>query len=231
MTLPTPEQVNELSRILLDHGKRYNKKWHTFDGMKQILDRNSGAVLSKTASTAAQKAVTSAGAAGGVATGSALVPLGAALAPWIGAATIALQSGTIFDLHDLRDHAAGRWGGDANMAYACVCGRCQKNIQYVLDKKERNVGRIAIGVATIGTSAIVTSTMSVAKSFMKNRPKERVSREIVESARGGCTVAIATIFLLSGSWSFMNRDKDGKMRTAVAIMSSVDGWEVLKAKW
>ena len=57
------------------------------------------------------------------------------------------------------------------------------------------------------------------------------SKTIVANARKGCTSAMATIFLLAGSWTMLG-DRDRKtLEKATAIISSSDGWEVFKEDW
>ncbi|MBX6369031.1 MAG: hypothetical protein IRZ04_13665 [Rhodospirillales bacterium] len=227
MSLPTPAQLQELSKLVVEHGKLINGKWYSYKTMKQTLDRMAGDIAFSAAGSAAKAALT---ALSGVSTGVAFVSFGAVLTPWIASADIARQAGTIFELHDLKEYAAAK-NANSQLHYYCKCGKCFENIKYIVDKKERNVGRIAIGVATLGVSAIATSLYSVAKSFQSGRPKEMVSKGIVESARAGCTVAIATIFLLSGNWSFLRGGNAGIMRRAAAILTSEDGWKEFKSSW
>lgn len=229
MSLPTPTQLAELSKLIVEHGKLTNGKWYTYKGMLQTLERAGGELVTSAVSSGAQNALTRGGAVIGVTTGSAFVPFGAVLAPWIAAADVVRRSGDIFELHDLKEHALSKKVND--LQYFCKCGKCFENIKYVVHKKERNVARIAIGVATLGVSVVFTTGYSVYKSFQSGRPKERTSRGLVESARGGCTVAIATIFLLSGEWKFMRGGNAGIMRRATAVMTSEDGWEALKGSW
>lgn len=237
MTLPTPAQLNELSKLIVDHEKITKGKWYTYKGMLQSLERMRGDLASTAASSGAQSALTHAsGVTSGIAVGTGVatvtfVPFGAVLAPWIAAADIARQAGDIFELHDLKDYAAARNNSGSDVRYFCKCGNCFNNIKYVVDKKERNVARKAVGVFTFGISAIVTSANSIYKSFQSGRPKEMTSKGLVDSARGGCTVAMATIFLLSGNWQFLRGGNAGIMRRAIAIMTSSDGWEVLKSEW
>jgi len=205
--------------------------------MLQSLERARGDLAVTAGSMAGKGAINAGATAAGVTTAGAttavgfvaFVPLGAALAPWIAAADIARQAGAIFELHDLKEQAVAR--GAAAGRYRCLCGNCFENISYVLDKKERNVGRIAIGVATVGVSAVFTSIYSIGKSFQSGRPKEIHSKGLVASARGGCTVAMATIFLLAGNWEFMRGGNAGTMRRAIAIITSEDGWETLKSSF
>lgn len=215
-------------------------KWGTF---KNVC----ASIMSKLGPAAVQSGVTQGASAlgvssgahigfqiGAVSVGTAFAPVGVALAPWIGAASIASQAGKIFSLHDLKADALK--SGNSPVNYTCNCGKCAQSIGYVLDKKERNVALVAIGVATVGVSAIFKAVHSIGKSAVsaikgEQRPKELTCRALVDSARGGCTVAMATIFLLSGSWSFMGNRDASTMATAVAIMTSKDGWEKLKTLW
>lgn len=240
MGLPSPEQLNQLSGLVVKQGQLCHGKWPKFKGVL-------GSLLTALAPTAAQTGVTQATTAmgvssglsvgvttGGVLIGTTVAPIGAALAPWIGAATIAMQAGKIFSLYDLKEDALK--GGSKAVNYTCGCGKCAKNIQYIIDKKERNVALVAVGVATLGVSAIGKAFHSVGKSLYakvtgETRPKEKCCRDIVASARAGCTAAMGTIFLLSGSWTFMGDRDTATMATAVATITSEDGWEKLKSQW
>jgi hypothetical protein len=239
MSLPTPTQLEELGKLVVDHDKITKGKWYTYKGMLQALERNQGLVASTAVRTglgAGLTAATGTGQALAAATGITiggigtvtLIPFAAVLAPWIAAADIARVAGAIFELHDLKDDAAA---GAGSKRYKCTCGKCFENIKYVVDKKERNVARVAVGVATIGVSALFNSMASVYKHFQSGRPKELVSRGLVDSSRAGCTVAICAIFVMSGNWEFMRGGNAGIMRRAIAIITSSDGWEVLKAEW
>jgi hypothetical protein len=239
MSLPTPEQLQELSQLIVEHGKLTKGKWYTFKGMLQSLERARGTIAASAVGSGAQSAVIAAAGAGGIHSGLAaasamgvtlvtFAPLSAVVAPWIAAADIARQAGDIFELHDLVAMASGK---AQSHKYFCKCGKCAANIKYVVDKKERNVARVAVGVFTFGLSAIATSAYSVYKSFQSGRPKEMTSRGLVDAARNGCTAAIAAIFLMAGNWQFLRGGNAGIMRRAIAIITSEDGWEVLKAEW
>lgn len=225
MSLPTP-QMAELSTLVVEHGKLIKDKWYTYKGMKASLDRSAGDLILKAASTGTQTALT---AAAGVATGMAFISFGAVLTPWIAAADIVRRSSDIFELHDLEEHAAAK--DKSAVKYRCQCGKCAENIKYVVDKKERNVARIAVGVATVGVSAVLNSIYSIGKSFQSGRPKEMVSKGLVESSRKGCTTAIATVFLLSDDWQRLRGGNAGIMRRAIAIITAEDGWKELKSAW
>jgi hypothetical protein len=240
MGLPSPDQLRELSGLILKQGQFCNGKWQMFKSVMASL-------MAKLAPVGVQSGITHAVAASGVASGlqvgftmgsvavgTAVAPVGAILAPWIAAATIATQAGKIFSLHDLKSDASR--GGSKDVNYTCVCGSCAKNIGYIIDKKERNVALVAVGVGTLGVSAIFKGIHSVGKKLYSKaagemRPKEKTCRAIVDSARRGCTTAIGTVFLLSGSWSFTGGRDTETMATAVATITSVDGWEKLHGAW
>jgi hypothetical protein len=243
MGLPSPEQLNELTGLVAREGQRCHGTWDKF---KNVLE----SILAKLGPMAAQKGATMAASAagvgssglpvtiatvGGVAIGTTLAPIGAAIAPWIAAATVANQAGKIFSLHDLKTDATK--GASANVDYVCHCRQCAKNIGYIIDKKERNVGLVAVGVGTLGVSAVLKAAHSVGKKLYSKyiekemRPKERTCRDLIRSAREGCTVAMATIFLLSDNWTFMGDRQAKAMATAVAIITSDDGWEKLHSLW
>lgn len=241
MGLPSPGELNKLSGLIIEQGRLCNGKWATFTGVLR-------SITAKLAPAAAQSGITQGAAALGVASGAPIAgiqvagitasltfaPIGAVLAPWVGAATVASQAGKIFGLHDIRSDALGKAGGA--VMYTCRCQNCAKNITYVIDKKERDVALVAVGVATVGISAIFKSVHSIGKKVKsavmgEQRPKELTCRALVESARGGCTTAMAAIFLLSGSWSMFGKRDANTMATAVAIMTSEDGWEKLKSLW
>lgn len=239
MSLPTPTQLQELGQYLVTQGKLTKGKWYTYKGMLQTLERSRGTMLSSTAGAGARIGVglaSGTGAALSSATGLiaigpaaiTLIPFGAVLAPWIAAADIVRVAGDIFELHDLKDDAAK---GSGSTRYRCACGQCTENIRYVVDKKERNVARVAVGVATLGVSAIATTANSIYKSFQSGRRKEQVSRGLVASAQGGCTVAIAAVFLMCGNWQFLRGGNAGIMRRPISVMTSEDGWAVLKSEW
>jgi len=236
MGLPSPTQLSELSGLILKQGQHCHGVWGKFKGVLASL-------VATAVPSAAQSGITQGAAAAGVSSGlqvggavlgTTFAPLGAALAPWIAAATIATQAGKIFSLHDLKADASRSQNADVN--YKCVCGACAKNIGYILDKKERNVALMGIGVATVGASAILKGIHSAGKALYSKakgemRPKEKVSRDIVLSARQGCTAAMGTAFLLSGTWSFTGNREAATMATAVAIITSEDGWDKFQSLW
>lgn len=238
MSLPTPEQMNTLSGLIVEHGKKTFNQWYTFKGMMAILERNKGAIATQAAQTAAGAGVgaaagsaatavtaaTTVATVGGIAIGA--VSFGVVLAPWIAVAEIARQSGTIFSLYDLKDAALKKT--QSKISYSCLCGNCANNLQYIIDKKERNVGRVAIGAFTFGISAAVNTVRSISKMFDKGRPKELHCKGLISSARTGCTVAMATIFLLAGNWEFLRGGNEGTMRRAISMITSEDGWMTLR---
>lgn len=241
MGLPTPEELDRLSGLVIEQGKLCHGKWEKFKGVLKGIMINYAMDLPGKAVDGGAKALGVSGgySAGfqvaGFTVGTTIAPISAALAPWIGAATIASQAGKIFSLHDIKADALKK-GTTSKVAYKCHCGNCAKNIGYILDKKERNVALVAVGVATFGISALVKTAHSIGKKVKskimgEQRPKEMTCRGLVESARGGCTTAMATIFLLSGSWSLFGKRDYETMATAVAIITSEDGWDKLQSLW
>src|SRR5690554_1384742 len=123
MGLPTPEELNVLSGQVMEYGRLCRGNWDKFASVLKSL-------LAKAAPAAAQAGVEHGAAAlgvssglqvgrtvGGVAVGVTLAPIGAALAPWIAAATVASQAGKIFSLHDLKADALK--GGGSAVNYSC----------------------------------------------------------------------------------------------------------------
>ncbi|HEY4251411.1 MAG TPA: hypothetical protein VGM87_09425 [Roseomonas sp.] len=53
---------------------------------------------------------------------------------------------------------------------------------------------------------------------------------LLESARGGCTVAIAAIFVIAGNWSSVRGGNEGVMRRAISILTAEDGCKILKSE-
>jgi hypothetical protein len=238
MTLPTPDQMQDLSARIVKHGELLKGKWYTVKGMTQSLERASGKIASTLVGSGVKAGIGLASGTGTALAGATgitvgvfavtIIPFGAVLAPWIAFVDIVRVAGDIFELHDLREDAVK---GALSVRYRCICTKCAANIKYVVDKKERNVGRVAIGVGTVGVSAIFTSAYSIIKKFQSGRPKELVSKGLVDAARGGCTVAMAAVFLMCGNWVFLRGGNAGIMRRAIAIITAEDGWSVLKSEW
>ncbi len=265
MGLPSPQLLAELSDIL-DGSHQSNKMgfWSEKDqraelarlgspppapGSRPTLDK-AAYYAKKGVGTAAPKLAATAGSAlihGGVSVGgnvnvlhhaipmtTTLAPFGSAITAWISMATVAVQAGKVLDLYTLRDDARG--GKHGATVYYCNCTQCEKNIQYIIDKKERNVGVVAVSVGTLGVAGILKifhSTGKKLKSMIAKevRPKEQVSRDLITSGKeNGCLAALATIFLLSGSWTNGYRDKS-TMEAAVLTLTAVDGWKKLKDNW
>ena len=76
MTLPTDEQLTELSGLIVKEGKRIHGKWYTFKGMKQTLDRSGADLTVSVVGHGAGTVMTKGAAVAGVATGSVLIPFG-----------------------------------------------------------------------------------------------------------------------------------------------------------
>ena len=161
MTLPTVSFLQELKRKCDEAVEAAGGERPTLTTMDKVLNfcsRNGGEVLQTAIGSGLKSGVTHMATAAGVSSGVAIpgtsvplvmtggvvfMPLGAVLAPWIGAATIAYKADSIFQLHDLNDMAKGRRQG-----LSCTCGNCSANIEYAVGKKETVVARTAIGRPT-----------------------------------------------------------------------------------
>jgi hypothetical protein len=230
--LPSPDQLAGLRQKLDFASLRDAPTYGTFDKVRSGLLGILAKLGNFAVDTAAQSAVSHASGAASytVSVGSAsmaLFPVGAALAPWIGAARIAWQADGIFAFHDLKDFASGKRGAN----YKCSCGKCATGLQYVIDKKEANVAIAAVSIFTVGLALIADRINSVRKSFQSNRPKEMHSRQFVASARAGCDVALAAIMLMCGDWPD-DKPADPKLYVeAVTCVIADNGWELVKSKW
>ncbi|MEP9379111.1 hypothetical protein ABLE91_20530 [Aquabacter sp. CN5-332] len=264
MGLPSPQQLEDLAKLIKGEEVR-NKIgfWPEADQRRELARLRDGAPpqvnkpLSDKAGTWARKGVQVAVSKGipaagnaafhggirltetvnlaghAVSVGTTLAPMGAVFSAWISMATVAVQAGKVFDLYTLRDDA--RSHRHSATTYSCDCGRCADNIQYIIDKKERNVGIVAVSVATVGIVGLGKILHSVGKKLKskimgETRPKERVCREMVESGRNGCLAAMGAIFLLSGSWTQGYRDQK-TMEAAVLTLTAKDGWDKFKDNW
>lgn len=241
MSLPTSSFLQEMKRQCDRAVKEAGGKRPTLaiaDKVLNFCSRNGGEILQMAVETGIQSGVTHLATASGVSSGAviphtvipviasggvAFMPLGAVLAPWLAAAKVASMADSVFELHDLNDMAQGKRKG-----LVCSCGSCSKQVQYAIDKKEVMAARIGVGVFTAGASEILYRGLySLGKSLKskimsETRPKETHAKALVESARQGCDVAMATILNLVGG--------DGKkaVQQAVTIMVCEDGWERLK---
>lgn len=233
MPLPTPDQLNELHNILnrlppsMFHYGRRDKCFNTLASIVKeggMFLASSGAQAGVTKLSGVAPALTMA-VGGGYSV--ALFPIGAALAPWIGAARIVGKADGVFALHDLREFATGSKG----TYYPCSCGNCADALQYIIAKKETKIAIGAVSLFTLGVPLAFSKMNSVRKSFQSDRPKERYSKQIVESAQGGCLNAMATIMLLCGKWSQREPADPMQYITAVSCILSDNGWEFLKSKW
>jgi len=230
MPLPSPARMEEL-RLQLRVRSLGEKPAHgTYEKVRNGLwagFRKSG---NAAAETAVQSGVSYAVAAGGVsiAVGGlsyALFPVGMALAPWIAAGRAGMAADGIFAFHDLKDLASGRRRG----AYTCSCRKCEEPLQYVINKKEANVGIAALSVFTLGLAMAVDRINSVRKRFQSNRPKELHSKHFVQSAKGGCDVAMATVMMMCGEWDDVPTP-ELVIEVATCLLAD-NGWELLKSKW
>jgi hypothetical protein len=232
MALPPPDQIEKLFGVLRLHTATGTATFGKFDKVKSDLEKICKMALSAGLQSGLQHGVTvlSGVAVQTVTVGAAsmaIFPIGAALGPWLAAAVIVRQANGIFALHDLKSHASGK----GTAAYRCSCGACAKGLGYIVDKKENNVAILAVSVFTVGLPMIFDKINSVRKSFQSNRPKEIHSRQFVQSARGGCLSAMATILLLCGKWDNDKPPDPKLMIEAVAILLADDGWARLKSKW
>lgn len=233
MPLPSPQQIGELLTILGRQRGGATRRFGTFTAVKAHLK----AVVEEAASNARTNGAgfvfeTALGASGGIQIGNGAIPspallaspvslplfsVGAALGPWLAAVDIIRQAPRVFELYDLRNHARGAGGAH----YRCSCGKCADTLQYMIDKKERKITVLALSPFLAGLPALAYGGWSVAKSFQRGRPKEMRSRQLVDSANGGCVSAAATIMMLC----------DNRFDDAIAIMLAEDGWLPLKHKW
>lgn len=230
MTIPNRHQMDELVSRLTEmknseiyRTKKADNEWYTYEGMMEAIKRHGPGLALQATGAAAKKGVTTAASAAGASTGFAMIPVGAAIAPWITAVSIGFQEAGIRSLHDLKDRV--RHGDDW---ISCSCGHCTDNIDYILSKHERKIAVSALGPATFGVSSIGQMLWSIGKSFHKpegGRPKERVSKQIVESALGGCSAAIATVFHLAGG------NSAEEFQRATIIIIAEDGWAAFKKCW
>jgi len=230
MPLPTPEQIIELQALLPKGSSDPNvkKKYGKSDQVKTALIGMLKEGIKTGARTGAQTALTQvSGTTAAFGTIAAVFPVGAALAPWMGAATIAGKADGIYSLHDLRQNAESSTGS----YYPCSCGKCAEGLQYVIDKKELKIGIYAVSIFTAGAPLAATKLNSVRKSFQSDRPKERYSKQFIESANNGCLNATVAIMLLCGKWSQNEAAKKSQYITPLTCMLAEDGWKLLKSKW
>lgn len=150
-----------------------------------------------------------------------VAPIAAALAPWIAAVTLGLKVSKVNGLIDLRDDVDPKKG--STLGYSCKCGKCHKNLSYMVEKEHERAFRIAVYTTVVGLVVLPFKALhSTVKSFMKGRPKEIASEELVAAGRIGCTVAMATVCLLVGENTKENLCK------VVSIIGAKDGARVLK---
>ena len=234
MSLPPPQTLDAIAEVIGGLGNKLNApEFNLFDklylSMTKVLKGlvatgvDKGLQIGTTALVAPGSGVTL-----GVGMASVtMFTVGAALAPWIGAATIAYQADGIFALIDLKNQSNP--GGRGR--YACSCRKCAEGLQYIIDKKETKVAIVAVSIFTAGVPALIAGMNSFRKKFQKGRPKEMYSKQFCESARGGCKTAIATIMMLSGTWPSDKPPSLELMSETVCIIMANNGWERLKAHW
>ncbi|MBN9029993.1 MAG: hypothetical protein J0I23_09295 [Rhizobiales bacterium] len=230
-SIPAPEVLSDLVKHLEPHQNTLRTKSEKYMVVLATLAKTA---LASGRKTAIQTGLTTAVAAAGLKTGVAIgvagasvtfAPIGAALAPWFVLAEAGRVSTRVNGFIDLRDDA-NRSGPNSNseMQYVCKCGKCGKNIGYIVDKEHARFARKAVYATLIGLVVLPFKIAhSVGKSFEAERPKEMTSRALVQSALTGCTVAIATIFQLVGDGT----EEENKAKV-VAIITSSDGWAEVK---
>ena len=229
MPLPSPARMEELRLQLKVRGLGAKPVHGTFEKVRNGLWAGFRKGGNAAAETAVQSGVSYAVAAGGVsvAVGGlsyAVFPVGMALAPWIAAARAGMAADGIFALYDLKDLASGRRRG----VFACSCKECEEGLQYVINKKEANVGIAALSVFTLGLAMAVDRINSVRKRFQSGRPKELYSRHFVQSA-WKCDVAMATVMMMCGEWDDVPTP-ELVIEVATCLLAD-NGWELLKSKW
>lgn len=236
-TLPKREDIHAL-REIVNMNTDYKRTYGQADKVKAVIWSGMTGASQEAAMGAAEYGFeVGTGISGGLTMftvagyAASVAGIGAALASWIAAAQVAKSADGIFSFHDLKSLATG----EASGRYTCSCGKCAAGIQYVIDKKEWRVGHIALGVATVGAWSLGKAAQSMAKSRMKNRPKEQNARQFIESARGGCDTAMAAIMMMvnGGEWSGSLSPKkvDKIMVNVVTCLIADNGWELLKSKW
>lgn len=253
MGLPSPAQLQDLSSRISEVDALIYGKWGDFKTVSkhiamalgpQAISAGAGlafsAVTGSTAATTATQVAVSIGSASTALVS--IAPITSVIAPWIAVVTIAAQSGTIFSLHDLKnDIVASSNGKSTRFTYCCNCGHmgagsCFEGVKYIVDKKERNVGLVAVHAFTFTATFWLKKAHSIGKkAYYKvsgnEGGKTTASKTIVNNARNGCTSAMATVFLLAGSWTMLGERDRKTLEKATAIISSADGWEVFKEDW
>ena len=91
--------------------------------------------------------------------------VGAALAPWIGAADIAYQAEGIFAPIDLKNQ--GNPGGRGR--YACNFRKCTELLQYFIDKKEAKFAIAAVYIVKSGIPTLINGMNYFRTKFQKGR--------------------------------------------------------------
>lgn len=253
MELPSPSNLEDLQSRITEVNGLIHGAWGDFKTVAKHIalafggDALSiGGGLATSAITGSQAASTATQVAVNVGSASttliSIAPITSIIAPWINVAIIAAQTGTIFDLHDLKDDIIKSNNGSATkFTYRCNCGHtgqdsCFQAIKYIVDKKERNVGLRAVHTFTFSTTFWFKKAHSIGKKINykvsgTEGGKTKASKAMVNNARNGCTSAMATIFLLAGSWTMMGNRDLKTLQKATAIICSEDGWEVFKEDW
>jgi hypothetical protein len=237
MPLPPPEAIEKIQRALILARAQNRELRGSFDEVRDLLTKflkmvATGGVQSAitggiSAGAGASQVTLHVGTVAGIGLSYAVMPIGQAIAPWIGVAVIASRVEGIWGFHDLKTHAKSKGAA----YYSCSCGKCAEGLQYVIDKKENNQAIMAVGIFTAGLAILGDRLISVGKHFMSDRPKERHTRQFIESARGGCVNAMATILFMCGKWPKDKPPEKALLIEAIACVLADDGWKRLKSKW
>jgi len=161
--------------------------------------------------------------------------VGAAVGPALTAGAIALTADKYTALCDLKACAEGNYRNvDVPYRYSCSCRDCAKNLDYIIAKEQTWMGCKALGAATFGFVAMGKVVFELAKAPIiraqgQERQSHQVSKGIVRSARSGCEVAIATVFLFSDKWTPIDRSEHSIARTVEVILA--ENWGKVQNAW
>ena len=156
-SIPAPEVLSDLVKHLEPHQNTLRTKSEKYMVVLATLAKTA---LASGRKTAIQTGLTTAVAAAGLKTGVAIgvagasvtfAPIGAALAPWVVLAEAGRVSTRVNGFIDLRDDANRSWpNSNSEMQYVCKCGKCGKNIGYIVDKEHARFARKAVYATLIG---------------------------------------------------------------------------------
>jgi hypothetical protein len=272
MPLPSHEVILEIHESIQQWNKKYEfAKKPDFENCKNFLERAWGVVKEgaqevaeesgkfiidqvaerrfETVGIAAHGAAVHVAGVAVVGVGMlAVAPLSAVVGVWKNAYEVSEMAEGIFGLYDLLELAKKPSG--RHDEFQCICTHCAKNIKYIIDKGEWRVLHIAVSVATLGVWWGAKKAHSAIKSMQPTSKKCQVSKELVEAAKSGCSVATLTIFLrVADKMGFEAKDKKNDKKfdikreekrkatnkktlaTVAAIICSEDGWQEFKELW